>query len=63
MMSGNRLAEWLSRLVQIPSVAPDQAGPRAGVPGEVCVSRGVDEHRHHLSGPYGLRKEKRAVAA
>ena len=34
MMSGNRLAEWLSRLVQIPSVAPDQAGPRAGVPGE-----------------------------
>jgi acetylornithine deacetylase/succinyl-diaminopimelate desuccinylase-like protein len=28
------IAHWLSRLVQIPSVSPDQAGPRAGEPGE-----------------------------
>ncbi len=34
MITGQQLAEWLSRLVQIPSVSPDQAGPRAGVPGE-----------------------------
>jgi acetylornithine deacetylase/succinyl-diaminopimelate desuccinylase-like protein len=38
MVTGNRLAEWLSRLVQIPSVAPDQAGPRAGTPGETRLA-------------------------
>src|SRR5689334_21206138 len=26
--------KWLSRLVRIPSVSPDQAGPRARTPGE-----------------------------
>jgi acetylornithine deacetylase/succinyl-diaminopimelate desuccinylase-like protein len=34
MITGQNLAEWLSRIVQIPSVSPDQSGPRAGVPGE-----------------------------
>ena len=34
MSQDNRLAEWLSQVVQIPSVSPDQAGPRAGTPGE-----------------------------
>lgn len=34
MVTGQQLAEWLSRLVQIPSVSPDHAGPRAGVTGE-----------------------------
>ncbi|HRW06017.1 MAG TPA: M20/M25/M40 family metallo-hydrolase [Caldilineaceae bacterium] len=29
---------WLSRLVQIPSVSPAQAGPRAGVPGEAAIA-------------------------
>ena len=38
MISQNRLAEWLSRLVQIPSVAPDQAGPRSGAPGETRLA-------------------------
>lgn len=33
-IAANRLTGWLSRLVQIPSVSPDQAGPRAGTPGE-----------------------------
>jgi len=29
---------WLSRLVQIPSVSPAQAGPRAGIPGEGALA-------------------------
>ena len=33
-VTGDRLAHWLSKLVQIPSVSPHQAGPRAGEPGE-----------------------------
>ena len=41
MIPGYRLAEWLSRLVQIPSVSPDQAGPRAGTPGEARLARDV----------------------
>ncbi len=32
------IAEWLSRLVQIPSVTPDQAGPRAGQSGEAAMA-------------------------
>lgn len=34
MVTEEQLAQWLSRLVQIPSVTPDQAGPRAGATGE-----------------------------
>lgn len=41
MTTNNHLAEWLSRLVQIPSVSPDQAGPRAGTPGEAKLAAAV----------------------
>jgi len=41
MVTGNRIAEWLARLVQIPSVTPAQAGPRAGVPGEARIAAQV----------------------
>ncbi len=34
MIKTERLARWLSQVVQIPSVNPAQAGPRAGTPGE-----------------------------
>ncbi|MCB0225751.1 MAG: M20/M25/M40 family metallo-hydrolase, partial [Anaerolineae bacterium] len=34
MNTPNRCAEWLSQLVQIPSVNPTQAGPHSGPPGE-----------------------------
>jgi acetylornithine deacetylase/succinyl-diaminopimelate desuccinylase-like protein len=34
----NRAASWLSRLVQIPSVTPVQAGPKAGEPGEARIA-------------------------
>jgi acetylornithine deacetylase/succinyl-diaminopimelate desuccinylase-like protein len=39
MIAGERAAAWLGRLVRIPSVTPDQAGPRAGVPGEGALAR------------------------
>jgi acetylornithine deacetylase/succinyl-diaminopimelate desuccinylase-like protein len=39
--SGSQIAAWLSRLVQIPSVTPDQAGPRAGEPGEARLAAEV----------------------
>jgi acetylornithine deacetylase/succinyl-diaminopimelate desuccinylase-like protein len=41
MIPGNQIAGWLSRLVQIPSVSPDQAGPRGGVPGEARLAQEV----------------------
>lgn len=40
-MPESTAAEWLSRLVRIPSVSPDQAGPRAGEPGEGALGRAV----------------------
>jgi acetylornithine deacetylase/succinyl-diaminopimelate desuccinylase-like protein len=33
-----RAAAWLSHLIQIPSVTPAQAGPRAGQPGEQAIA-------------------------
>jgi acetylornithine deacetylase/succinyl-diaminopimelate desuccinylase-like protein len=50
MLSGNRLAEWLSRLVQIASVSPDQAGPRAGIPGEGRLGSQVKQWFEELGG-------------
>ena len=41
MITGDRLAEWLSRLVQIPSVSPNQSGPQAGITGEAILAAEV----------------------
>lgn len=41
MIPSQILADWLSRLVQIPSVNPTQAGPKAGVPGEAAIGEAV----------------------
>ncbi|MFN8494377.1 MAG: M20/M25/M40 family metallo-hydrolase [Caldilineaceae bacterium] len=41
MLRVDKIAEWLTRLVQIPSVSPDQAGPRAGAPGEGQLAAAV----------------------
>lgn len=41
MITKHQIAEWLGRLVQIPSVSPDQAGPRAGAPGEARLAAEV----------------------
>lgn len=67
MSLNDRLAHWLSRLVQIPSVSPDQSGPRAGVPGEARLAGAVagwfqefggEVHQHEVlpgrSNIYGL---------
>lgn len=41
MVSGEAVAAWLTRLVQIPSVNPAQAGPRAGTPGEAALAEAL----------------------
>jgi acetylornithine deacetylase/succinyl-diaminopimelate desuccinylase-like protein len=41
MLTGDRLAAWLSRLVQVPSVSPDHPGTRAGVTGEAKLAEAV----------------------
>lgn len=50
MAEGMRIAEWLSRLVKIPSVNPAQAGPRAGEPGEGRITAQVAEWLAELGG-------------
>jgi acetylornithine deacetylase/succinyl-diaminopimelate desuccinylase-like protein len=39
--TNEHLTTWLKRLVSIPSVIPEQAGPRAGVPGEARIADAV----------------------
>jgi acetylornithine deacetylase/succinyl-diaminopimelate desuccinylase-like protein len=43
MVTGQQAADWLSRIVQIPSVNPAYAGPRAGTPGEARLAAQVAE--------------------
>jgi acetylornithine deacetylase/succinyl-diaminopimelate desuccinylase-like protein len=40
-MIATSAAEWLARLIRVPSVTPAQAGPRAGAPGEGALARAV----------------------
>ncbi len=39
MTNEQTIATWLSRLIQIPSVSPAQAGARAGTPGEAAIAQ------------------------
>lgn len=50
MVAGGRLAEWVGRLVRIPSVNPAQAGPRAGTPGEARLAEEVARCFRKLGG-------------
>jgi acetylornithine deacetylase/succinyl-diaminopimelate desuccinylase-like protein len=43
-------SEWLARLVQVPSVTPPQAGPRAGAPGEARLAGEVARWFAELGG-------------
>jgi acetylornithine deacetylase/succinyl-diaminopimelate desuccinylase-like protein len=43
-------SQWLSRLVQIPSVTPVQAGPKAGVPGEAAIAAAIGAWFAELGG-------------
>jgi acetylornithine deacetylase/succinyl-diaminopimelate desuccinylase-like protein len=67
MVAEEQIAQWLRRLVQIPSVTPEQAGPRAGAAGEKRLGDQVAEwfaqlggevHRHDVlpdrSNVYGI---------
>ena len=46
----NAIAQWLSRLVQIPSVNPEQVGPRAGQPGEAKLAAELAKRFEQLGG-------------
>lgn len=50
MVSGEKVAAWLSRLVQIPSVSPDYAGAQAGVAGEAQIAAEVAQWFRQLGG-------------
>jgi acetylornithine deacetylase/succinyl-diaminopimelate desuccinylase-like protein len=50
MIDGHNIATWLSRLVQIPSVSPDQAGPRAGIVGEGAMAQQLATWFQELGG-------------
>lgn len=54
MISGQQAAEWLSRLVQIPSVNPKAAGSRDGVPGEARIAEQIATWFHELGGEVHL---------
>jgi acetylornithine deacetylase len=49
-VTSERLAHWLSQIVQIPSVTPQQAGPRAGKPGEGRLAEQLAEWFTALGG-------------
>jgi succinyl-diaminopimelate desuccinylase len=50
MVNGQQCADWLRRLVQIPSVNPAYVGPRAGIPGEARIMAHVAEWFAELGG-------------
>lgn len=50
------LAQWLGRLVRIPSVSPDQACPRAGVPGEAVIGAAVADFMTQLGGKVSFQE-------
>src|SRR5689334_23000085 len=49
-ITNEQLASWLQRLVQIPSVTPEQAGPRAGTPGETQLAGAIASWFRELGG-------------
>src|SRR6188474_2623484 len=50
MITDTTLATWLQRLVSIPSVTPEQAGSRAGAPGEARMSQALAGWFHDFGG-------------
>ncbi|MDQ2998955.1 MAG: M20/M25/M40 family metallo-hydrolase, partial [Chloroflexota bacterium] len=49
-ITDEQLTTWLARLVQIPSVTPEQAGPRAGAPSEARLAETVAGWFRELGG-------------
>ena len=58
MFIGEASARWLSRLVQIPSVTPVQAGPSAGVPGEARIASQIAKWFAELGGEVYVHEVK-----
>jgi acetylornithine deacetylase/succinyl-diaminopimelate desuccinylase-like protein len=52
-----QLAAWVSRLVQIPSVAPEYAGPRSGEAGEGRMAAALADWFRQLGGDVHLYEE------
>ena len=50
MITAESLALWVSKLVQIPSVTPVQAGPRSGAPGEEQIAAQISDWFTALGG-------------
>src|SRR5262245_14045984 len=50
MIESGRLAEWVGRLVRVPSVSPAHAGPRAGEPGEARLAEAAAGWFRELGG-------------
>ena len=55
-IDSGKLAEWLSWLVQIPSVNPAHAGPRAGVVGEKAVITAVSQKLREFGGEVAIEE-------
>ncbi len=51
-----KMIDWLSRMVQIPSVCNLQAGPRAGTPGEGRMAEALAQWFEHLGGEVELEE-------
>ncbi len=54
MQNSDQIAVWLRRLVQVPSVSPEQAGPRTGAPGEARLAAEVADWFRQLGGEVDL---------
>lgn len=50
MAQTDRIVNWLTRLVSIPSVSPEHVGPRAGTPGEAAMGAHVAAWFESLGG-------------
>ena len=50
MVEAARIAYWLGKLVQVPSVGPENAGPRAGPLGEAKIAAALADYFKQLGG-------------
>ncbi|MEM7118706.1 MAG: M20 family metallopeptidase [Chloroflexota bacterium] len=55
-LTGEQLARWLGRLVQIPSVNPAHEGPRAGKVGELALATAVSDWFRQFGGEVELEE-------
>src|SRR5262249_39707150 len=56
LVTDQQLTSWLTRLVRIPSVTPEQAGPRAGAPGEARLAECIAGWFRDLGGEVSVEE-------